>query len=124
MSSLDSQLAQLQAQIGDLTRSMIAAKNAGNTAALEQFRAQYKVLSAQLAALRVQATQADAPSDFMKKLDAFSDSVINTGRNLGAAVDDTLKGAGTLARLLPWLLLLAVVVVGVGLYRGSLKLKV
>lgn len=122
--SLSAQLAQLQAQIGDLTRSMIAAKSAGNDAALDQFRAQYRVLSAQLAALRTQANQADMPSDFMRRLDAFSDSVIDQGKKLGAAVDNTLTGASLLVKWLPWIVVGALVILGVALYKGNLKVKV
>ena len=124
--SLEAQLALLQARIGDLTRSMIAAKNAHTSAgdaALEQFRAQYKVLSAQLAALRVQANQADALPSFMQRLDAFSDAVIDQGKKLGAAVDNTLTGASLLVKWLPWIVVGALVVIGVAVYKGSLKVK-
>lgn len=102
---------------------MIAAKNAGNMAALDQFRAQYKVLSAQLAALRVQANQADAPSDFMQRLDAFSSAVIDQGKKLGAAVDNTLTGASLLVKWLPWIVVGVIVVVGIAVYKGNLKVK-
>ncbi len=100
---------------------MVLAQNTGQNQALDQFRAQYKIIAAQLAALRVQASQADMPFTFLLKLDRLSDAALATGKELGADVSGVLKGGATLARLLPWLLLLAVVVVGVGFYRGSLK---
>lgn len=79
-------MARLQSQLSDLAKSMQLAQKSGNTAALDQFRAQYRAVSARLAALRTQANAADQdaakPSGFQ------------------AAVEDVLKvfrGAGVVA---------------------------
>jgi len=103
---------------------MVLAKDTGQEQALEQFRAQYRVLAAQLAALRIQASKADMPARFLLALDNFSDKVVETGRQLGADVSDTLSTAGTLVKLLPWLIVGALVIIGVAVYRGSLKVNV
>jgi len=110
--------------MNDLAKSMALAKAAGNTAALDQFRAQYRDLAAQAGALRAQANQSDQPSAFLVKLDQLSDSAIATARKFGDDVSGAVGGASTLVRLLPWIVVAALVVLGIGLYRGSLKLKV
>lgn len=120
-SQVAARLQQLQAQMGDLVRSMTLAQQAGNQAALDQFKPQFLELSHQLAALRVQANQADTPSSTMLALDSFSSAVIEAGKRLGADVDRTLTGASLLVKWLPVIVILAVVVIGIGLYKGSLR---
>lgn len=114
-------LQQLQAQMGDLVRSMTLAQQAGNQAALDQFKPQFLELSRQLAALRTQANQADTPSSVMLALDRFSDDVIAASKRLGADVDRTLTGASLLVKWLPVIVVLAVFAIGIGLYKGSLR---
>lgn len=121
--NLDAQLAQLQAQLKDLARSMTLAKQTGQAQALEQFRAQYRVIASQLAALRVQASKADMPFAFMVALDKASDDAIAAGKQLGADVSDTLHTGVTLVKLLPWLIVGALVIIGVAVYKGALKVK-
>lgn len=118
---LDSQLAQLQGQISDLARSMQLAVQYNNRAALDQFRPQFRELATRLAALRAQANKAGQPSRLMIALDHASDVMITTGKAVGEDVSNIVKGGTLLVRFLPWLLLLAVIVVGVGLYKGSIK---
>ena len=96
--ALDTQLTQLQAQLNDVAKSMRLAQQTGQAAALEQFRQQYRTLSAQLGALRAQANQAGAPSAFLLRLDSFADTVIQTGASLGVAVEDAVGSLGFLAR--------------------------
>lgn len=121
--ALAAELAQLQAQLQDLARSMTLAKQTGQAQALDQFRAQYRTIAAQLAALRVKASQADMPAPFIVALDHLSDEAIAAGKRLGADVSDTLHTGVTLVKLLPWLIVGALVIIGVAVYKGALKVK-
>lgn len=121
--ALGAELAQLQAQLQDLARSMVLANQTGQAQALEQFRAQYRNIAAQLAALRIKASQADMPSAFIIALDKVSDDAIAAGKRLGADVSDTLHTGVTLVKLLPWLIVGALVIIGVAVYKGALKVK-
>ena len=123
---LNARLLQLQQQLDDLARSMIAAKNATppNQQALDMFRTQYRQVAAQLAALRTQANQADAPSAFLLALDTVSDVAIATGKQLGVDVSDTLHTGVTLVKMIPWLIAAIVLIVGYGIYKGRIKVHV
>jgi hypothetical protein len=124
VSSVETQLAQLQAQLHDLADSMTLAARTGQTQALAMFKAQFRQLSAQAATLRSQASQADQPAAFLQSLDRFSDDAIALGRKVGAPVDDLLRSTSTVAKLLP--LLLVVLVGGLVWWalKGNLKVSV
>jgi TolA-binding protein len=123
-SSYQTQLDQLQAQLDDLATSMRLAYKVGNTQALNLFRAQFKQLSVQAAALRQQLNAADQPPALLQQLDAFSDKAITLANEVGADASDLAKGVTTTVKWLPVLVVLALVVLGVGLYRQSLKVRV
>ncbi len=119
--SVDSQLAQLQAQIDDLANRMMAANRAGDQATVDSLRGTFRDLSAQATALRVTLSQGDAPSPVLVKLDQLSDKLIAVGAAVGEKVGDTLNAAvtasTTLIRLLPILVVAALVVAGLYLWQ-------
>lgn len=118
---LQDQLDLLTARLRDLATSMRLALKSGQTEALNIFRAQYKALAQQAATLRQQLNAGDAPSALLVQMDALADRIIATGKDLGTDVSDTLKGAATTIKLLPVLVVLALIAVGIGLYRGTLS---
>lgn len=121
--TIQSDLDRLQAQLGDLATSIRLAQKAGQTAALEMFRSQYREIARKLAVLRAAASEAEAPSEFMQRLDAFSDDVIAEARAAGADVRDIVHATTGLVKWMPVVLLVALVVVGVGFWRRSLKVS-
>jgi hypothetical protein len=99
--------------IRNLTDSMTLAKQAGNQAAVDGLRTQFLNVSALLKGLRVQASAADMPSDFMRSLDAFADQTVATGKSLFGVVADVGAGLGATAKTLPLLLIAALAVLGI-----------
>lgn len=125
MASVDAQLAQLQAQLNDLAKSMtLAARTPGQEQALAMFKDQFRQISAQAAVLRAKASTSDNPGLLLRKLDEFSDMAIALGKKVGAPVDDLLHSTSLLLKLLPWL---AVAVVAGAIYwavKGGLNVRV
>lgn len=124
MASVDAQLAQLRAQLNDLTKSMQLAAATHQDAALAAFKVQFRELAATAAVLRSQASTSDRPSAFMLTLDKFSDDAIALGRKIGAPVDDLLHSSSLLLKLLPWLVVAVVVGAIYWAVKGGLKLRV
>jgi hypothetical protein len=123
VASLQTQLDALQAQLHDLYTSMVLAHKVGNTAALEIFREQFKALSAKAAVLRAEISAADAPPELLVQLAQFSDTLTNVAHEVGADVSGLAKGAVRTVTLLPIFLGLLIVVVGIGFWRGSLRVS-
>lgn len=131
MASVDAQLAQLQAQLNDLSKSMQLAKQTGQLVALAAFKDQFVQLTAQAATLRARASTSDRPSALMLALDRFSDQALAVAADIGGAGSDLVKttrtalgAGGTLLSILPWLV---VAVVAGAIYwavKGGLKLRV
>lgn len=119
-----SQLDQLTAQLDDLATSMRLAYKVGNTAALNIFRAQFKQLSAQAAALRQQLNAADQPSALLVQMDQFSDKAITLAKEVGADASDLAKTATNTVKLLPYVIVALVVILGLAVYNGALKVNV
>lgn len=117
----------LQRQINGLTAAMLLAKQAGNQAAVDGLRQQFLNTTALARQLRAEANAADAPSTFMTQLDKFSDTAIAVGRNVFGVAADFGKGLGGTAKILPFLLLGAIAVlgiVGVGYVRhGGVRIR-
>lgn len=118
------QLDRLQAQLDDLATSMRLAYKVGNTAALNIFRAQFKQLSQQAAALRQQLNAADQPSALLVQMDQFSDKAITLAKEVGADASDLAGGITKTAKLLPWIIGAVLLVLGIAVYRGALKVNV
>ena len=118
------QLDQLQAQLDDLATSMRLAYKVGNTAALDIFRAKFKALSVQAAVLRQQLNANDQPSALLVQMDRFSDKATQLAAEVGADASDLAKGVAKTAKVLPWLIGAALLVLGIAVYRGALKVNV
>lgn len=78
-----SRLRELNAKILTLASQMIVAKQRGDEATLATLRISYKALSAEAAILRQQINRSEAPAELLIQLDAFSDKVLDVGRQIG-----------------------------------------
>ena len=110
---LNRQLSAIAASIGTVRAYP---ESAEKQFSLEQLRQAYKRLSQRAAALRVEASQREAPSSFMLALDRFSDSALVVGKDVMGVAGAAAKGLTGILKGLPLYLLLALVVAGLGGY--------
>lgn len=110
----EGKLAFLQSQLGGIATVLRQAIARGDQTLEAYMRTKYREFSGRLAALRVEASRRDMPSAFMRTLDAFSDRVLAIGREAGALAGAAAKGLGGVLKNLPFFLLAALVVVGIG----------
>lgn len=116
----DTKLAQLQAQLNDLARSMQLAQQTNQVQALAMFKDQFRALAQSAAALRLQISGTERLDTF----DKLADQIKAVGATVGAPVDALFRSTTTLLTLLP---LLVVVVVAGAIYwvvKGGLQLRV
>lgn len=104
----------LNNQLRVIAVSAAQAKARGDTADLDRILVLYNKARADAITLRGQASQAEQPSQFMLALASFSD----TATAVGVEAFGVLK---TYANVLPWLIVGALVVLGVGFRNKSLK---
>lgn len=91
--------------------------------------AQYRELQPQAAELRATLT-ADPPPAWLLKLDVFSDRLLGFADAIGRGVEDVVGGvgdvassAGGLVRMLPLIAIVLLVVVAIGLFKGTLRAR-
>lgn len=103
------------------------AKARGDDVDLANLIALLRKVSLEANALRLQANRAGQPSAFLMQLDKFSDAVLGTAREIGSAAVDavsgTLTGIGAVSRLLPIVLVGALVILGMGVKRGTIRAR-
>lgn len=107
----------LNTQLRIIAVSAAQAKARGDTADLDRILALYNKARADAMTLRGQASQAEQPSAFMLALANFSDEATA----VGVEAFGVLK---TYANVLPWLIVGALVVLGIGFGKKQLKLGV
>ncbi len=107
----------LDQQLRGIAVSAAQAKARGDQADLDRLLELYNRARQDAATLRGQASAADRPSDFMLALADFGDRATA----VGVEAFGVLR---TYANVLPWLLIGALVVVGIGFGKQSLKVGV
>ena len=106
----------LNQQLRIIAVSASQAKARGDTDGLRRLLDLYNRARADAATLRGTVSQAERPSDFLLALDRFSDAALAVGADAFGIV----AAAG---KALPFLLLAAIAVVGIGFYKGSLSVR-
>lgn len=128
MTSPEQKLDFLNQQIQAISVAATQAQARGDAADLQSLITLLRQAASDAAQLRGEVNAAEAPSSFMLALDQFSDSAISVASKLGNAavnaVTDTLGAASTTAKTIPLLLVGIVVVLGIGLYKGSLSARI
>lgn len=132
---LQAQLTQLGKSLHALIVSRQYALNTGQTEAANQLAVQIQNTAQAYNNIVTELRQIEGPSTALAMLDKVGDVIIG-GIKTGATVTltaagqvvsaagSTAAGLGTLAKIIPWALVLLVIVVGIGFYRGSLQAKV
>lgn len=113
----EERLAFLNNQLRVIAVSAAQAKARGDAADLDRILALYNKARQDAMTLRGQASEAEQPSQFMLALASFSDQATA----VGVEAFGVLK---TYANVLPWLIVGALIVLGIGFGKKQLKLGV
>lgn len=120
VSTIDARLEFLRSQMHALSIAIDQAKARSDQIAIDAMRATYRKLASELVALQADALAADMPSAFMRTLSDFSDQAITIGQKIGVVTLDTAKGVASLVKALPWVIAVALIVVGL-VYAGKIR---
>lgn len=110
--TLDARVAFLQGQVHAINLAIQQAKARGDQAAIDNLRTLWRKIMQQIIDLQGEAYKDEMPSQFMLTLDSLSDEAISVGKQIGESAVDITKGAATLVKALPIILLVALVLVG------------
>ena len=89
----------------------------------ERWLAKYRALQPQAAALRA-GQSTDPPAAWLRDLDAFSDRVLGVADAVVGGVEGIAAGAGSLARALPLIVIVLLIVLAIGFFKGSLRARI
>lgn len=124
LAGYEEDLAFLQMRLNTLKQALVVATQRGDPALVEDVKTRYRTILGQLDALRRSVSGREMPSAFMQSLARTSDDILRTGSQITGAVGGVLSGVGMTARLLPFILIGALVVLGIGFSKGSLGVQV
>lgn len=119
-STIDARLEFLRRQMHALSVAIDQAKARNDLVAVDAMRATYRKLAAELTQLQADAKAADMPSGFMLALSDFSDQAVAVGQKLGDVTLQTAQGVASLVKALPWVIAVALIVVGL-VYAGKIR---
>lgn len=88
-----------------------------------RWMAHYRELQPQAAALRASQT-ADPPAAWLQQLAQFSDRVLGVVDAVVGGVEGIAAGAGGLARALPLIVIVILIVIAIGFFKGSLRARI
>lgn len=114
--------------LSGLRAALRSARAAGNVAMESQVRSGVVNVLQRVVVLHQQMKESEMPSSVMRSLASLGDGAMGVARQVGGvskdlldAVDSIVKGLGGVGRMLPLLVVGALVVIGLGFHRGSLK---
>lgn len=120
VSTIDARLEFLRSQMHALSIAIDQAKARNDQVAIDAMRGTYRKLASELMALQADALAAEMPSAFMRTLSDFSDQAIAVGQKVGVVTLEAAKGVATLVKALPWVIAVALIVVGL-VYAGKIR---
>jgi hypothetical protein len=130
----DEDLAYIMGQLTTLRAALAQVQRYGEqpgTWTLEAIKTRYNVLLGRLRDLQREIYGKEMPSAFMLKLSNVSDGILKFGSDVGKAastivsgVTNIASGLGTTGKLLPFILIGALVVLGIGFQKGSLGVSI
>jgi hypothetical protein len=133
-SDLQTQYTTLIKSLHALIVSRQAAIATGQDVAAAQLAVQIQATGQLVNSITLELRQIEGPSSAFVMLDKVGDVVI-TGAKTGATAildatgaiikgaSDAATGLGTAVKVLPWLVLALLAIIGYGVYNGSIKLK-
>lgn len=134
LAGYDEDLAYLQGQLNTMKLALQRVQQYGEQPGqwtLEDIKTRYRALLGQLDSLRREVSGREMPSQFMLALSNFSDGVTKFGEQVAktaatvvASAGSVASGLGTTAKFLPLVLIGALVVLGIGLSKGTLSASI
>ena len=112
----------LTTQLRIIAVSAMQAKARGDQRGLDALMVLYRKVAQRTRQLRSDLPSG-MPSSFMLTLDQFSDEVTKVGKDVFNIVEDVAEGAASTVKMLPLLIIGALVVVGMGLNKGTLSYR-
>jgi len=120
----DEDLGFLQMRLNTLTQALRNAQARGlDAAVIEDLKTRYREISGRLAKLRIEVSNQEMPSQFMQTLANIGANLEQIGSTIAKASGEVLVGVGSTVKMLPLLLVGALVVLGIGLSKGSISVR-
>lgn len=123
LAGYEEDLAFLQMRLNTLKQALIVATQRGDPALIEDVKTRYRTILGQLDALRRSVSGREMPSAFMQSLARVGDEVTRVGSQITSTAGKVLGGVGTTFQLLPFILIGGLVVLGIGLSKGTLQYR-
>lgn len=130
----DEDLAYIMGQLTSLRAALAQVQKYGEQPGawtLEAIKTRYNTLLGKLRDLQREIYGREMPSAFMLKLSNVSDGILTFGSDVAKAastvvsgVTNVASGLGTTGKLLPFILIGALVVLGIGFQKGSLGVSI
>lgn len=120
VSTIQARLDFLQSQMHALNLAIDQAHARGDQDAIDRMRVTYRKLALEVSQLQEDARVAEMPSAFMLALSDFSDEAIIVGKKVGDVTLQTAQGVASLVKALPWVIAVALIVVGL-VYAGKIR---
>jgi len=118
--TIDARINFLQRQLHAISLATQDAKARNDQVAIDALAQLYKKVRADVLALQVEAKAHDAPAAFLVTLDNMGDEVLKVGTQLTEAGANIVSGIGSTLKYLPYILLAALVIVGL-VYAGKIR---
>ena len=112
----------LTSQLGTIAVAAQQAKARSDQADLDSLMRLYRQVATRTRNLRA-SLPSDAPSSFMVALDSFSDQAIGVGKSAFGIVEDFGQGAASITKAIPLVAIGLLVVLGIGLTKGTLSAR-
>lgn len=120
----DEDLAFLQMRLNTLRQALQNAVARGlTTATIEDLKTRYREISGRLATLRTEIANQEMPPQFLQTLAKIGDDVVAVGKQIVKAGGQIVGGVASTVSMLPLLLLGGLVVLGIGLSKGSISVR-
>ena len=118
--TVSTELAAMQMQLNAIKPLLLRAAERGDQLALQNIQAAYTIIVKRMDALRKSVSTREMPSELLRRWDAVGDDILRTGQQITRAVGGVASGVGATIKILPLLLIGGLVVLGIGLSKGTL----
>lgn len=134
LAGYEEDLAYLQGQLKTMQLALQQVKQYGEQPGrwtIADIQTRYRALTGQITQLRQEISGREMPSSFMLGLSNFSDAVLKFGSDVAKTAQTVVVAAGSAAggigstvKFLPFILIGALVVLGIGFNKGSLGVSI
>lgn len=120
ITTIEGRLEFLRSQMHALNIAIDQARARKDQNAIDRMKLTYRKLANELVQLQSEAVAKEMPSAFMLTLSDFSDEAIIVGKKVGDVSLEVGKGLASLVKALPWVIAVALIIVGL-VYAGKIR---